>query len=270
MDIRESLFLGMVQGFSEFLPISSSGHLILIPWLFKWQKHSLNFDIILHLGSLAALLLYFGKYWIRLVNAGVSSIKEHRIAGYSERKTFWLVVVSTIPSAIIGILLKHQAETIFRNPLLVSMSMGFFAIVFFIIEHFSRKERNLNEITYTNAFVLGMLQILAIVPGVSRAGITIAGGLALRLKREAATEFSFLIAFPIILGAAILKTKEILELFASGNSLSLLIGLTCSMLCGIFAIKYLLSFTRRHGFSLFIIYRIALCLIILYIYTLRR
>ncbi len=270
MHIIQSITLGITQGLSEFLPVSSSGHLILLPWLMKWKGHSLDFDIILHLGTLIALIIYSGQYWISLIKSGIISIKKRSVEGYPERKIFWLVTISTVPSAIIGVLFKHRAETLFRNPLTVGLTMGIFAIIFFIVERLGKKEKKIHEIGYSGAFVIGLLQMLAIVPGISRLGITIISGLALGLKRKEAAEFSFLLSAPVILGAVLLKSGDIFKLLSSDGITVILAGLIVSALCGILAIKYLLSYVKHHNFNIFMVYRVVLSLAVVFIYILRR
>lgn len=270
MHIIQSLVLGITQGFSEFIPISSSGHLILLPWLMEWKEHPLDFDIILHLGTLIALMIYCGQYWVSLIKSGIISIKERSIGGYPERKIFWLVVISTVPSAIIGALFEHQAETLLRNPLTVGLTTGIFAVIFFIVERLGKKEKKIYEIGYTGAFIIGLLQILAIVPGVSRSGITIISCIAIGLRRKEAVEFSFLLSAPVIFGAVLFKAGDIFKLLGADSGTVILAGLIASALCGILAIKFLLSYVKHRSFSLFLAYRLILSVAVIFIYILRR
>lgn len=269
MNISQALFLGIVQGVTEFLPISSSGHLIVMPWLLKWQRHSLSFDVMLHAGTLFALIIYFGRYWIKLMVEGISSIKKHPSKWLPEGTLFWLIILATIPGAIAGKFLEEKAETVFRSPLLIALAMGSFAVIFYIIDRWSRKNKTLYEIKIIEALIIGVFQALAIIPGISRSAITIAAGLALRLNREAAIRFSFLLSAPIILGAVILKIKAIAGLIYSPEYTYLLSGFLSAAITGLLSIYFLLRFIKKHNFNLFILYRIVFCLVILSFFFLR-
>ncbi len=270
MDIIQSIVLGIVQGLGEFLPISSSGHLIAVPWLLGWREHTLSFDVMLHAGTLFAVVIYFWKDWINLLREGFLSLKERSLKGAPERRLFWYIVVASMPGAIIGKLLEEKAETIFRNPLLIASTMGGFAIIFYLIDRFSKKTRGLNTLNLTDSILIGVSQALAIVPGISRSGITIACGLGLRLNREASTKFSFLLSAPIIFGATALKIKDIFVLANDGQqNISLLLGFIVSAVTGFLAIHYLLGYVRRHTFNLFVIYRIIFSIIILSVFLFR-
>lgn len=184
MNLIQSVVLGVIQGLGEFFPISSSGHLIVIPWLLGWQEHTLSFDVMLHAGTLFAVVIYFWKDWVVLIREGLLSIKERTLSGVPERRLFWYVIIASIPFAIIGKLLEEKAETVFRSPLLIAGTMGGFAIIFYLIDRFSRKTRNLQALNLMDSILIGISQALTIVPGISRSGITIACGLGLKLDRE--------------------------------------------------------------------------------------
>ncbi len=255
MNIVQSIILGIVQGLGEFLPISSSGHLIVIPWLLGWQEHTLSFDVMLHAGTLFAVVIYFWKDWL----------------GVLKGKFLWYIILASVPGAIIGKLLEEKAETVFRNPLLIAGTMGGFAIIFYLFDRFSKKTRGLNALNLTDSILIGISQALAIVPGISRSGITIACGLGLRLNREASAKFSFLLSAPIIFGATVLKIKGIFVLANDGQqAVSLLLGFIVSAVTGFLAIHYLLGYVKKHTFNIFVAYRILFSIIVLSVFLFRR
>ena len=161
MTALQSIILGLVQGLGEFLPISSSGHLILVPWLFGWADHGLTFDIGLHFGTLIAVVLYFWKDWLQLIAKGTTDAKS------KEGRLFWYLVVATIPGAIGGFLLEKTAETVFRNPMLVAVMLIIMGVFLWWADQKSRKQTKLADISFKTAFLIGVFQVLAIIPGVS-------------------------------------------------------------------------------------------------------
>jgi undecaprenyl-diphosphatase len=254
MGIIQSIVLGVVQGIGEFLPISSSAHLIIVPWLLGWQEHSLAFDVALHAGTLVAVVAYFWRDWLGIIRG----------------KLLWYIVVASIPGAIIGKLLEAKAEAAFRSPILIACTMGIFAVIFYLIDRFSWKTRSLKSLNYFDSLVIGISQAFAIIPGVSRSGITMAGGMGLRFDREAAARFSFLISAPIIFGAVVLKLKDISSIVSGGNGLSLLAGFIVSAVTGFLSIHFLLGYLKRHSFTAFVIYRVIFSLVIFSVFFLRK
>lgn len=268
MTIPESIILGIVQGIGEFLPISSSAHLIIAPYLFNFKAHTLSFDVMLHLGTLFALSIYFFKDWLRLAKEGFLSLKEMSVAG-QERRLFWFILIATIPGAIIGKVFEEKAETVFRNPLLAALVLGVFALFFYLAQKLNKPKKTLEKIFLKDAILIGIAQGLAILPGVSRAGSTIALGLALNFKKEAAVRFSFLLSFPIIFGAGILKINDIFSQNGAA-ALCLWVGFIVSALSGLASIHFLLKFIKKYSFNLFIIYRIAVCLLVIGVFLTRK
>ena len=246
MSLVQSIILGIVQGVGEFLPISSSAHLIVVPWLLGWQGHSLAFDVALHAGTLVAVLAYFWRDWLGIIRG----------------RFLWYIVVASVPGAVIGKLLEEKAETVFRSPALIACAMGVFAVIIYLIDRFSRKTRTLKSLNFFDSVLIGILQALAIIPGVSRSGVTMAAGIGLRFDREAAAKFSFLLSAPIIFGATILKLKDISAIASGENGLSLFTGFIVSAATGFFSIRFLLNYLKRHSFTAFVIYRIVFSLVI--------
>jgi undecaprenyl-diphosphatase len=249
----QAIILGIVQGLTEFLPVSSSAHLILVPWLFKWQEDpGLAFDVVLHLGTLLALLVFYWREWLDMV---LSLANGNRV----QRRLLFLLVIASVPGAIIGVLLEKQAESIFRSPLLIAATMSTLGVLLWVADAFGSKKRKLGEITLLDAILIGLSQAFAIVPGVSRSGATITTARILGIERADAANFSFLMATPIIAGAGLLEARKF---FHSGLTPQLGLGFTASALFGLIAIAGLLSYVRTHTYRPFAIYRIALAILV--------
>lgn len=251
--------LGAVQGLTEFLPVSSSAHLTILPWLLGWRDPGLAFDVALHLGTLLALLAYYWRNWIAMA----SSVFDGRA---DQRRLLLMLVVASIPGAIFGLLLEHQAETIFRSPLLIATAMALLGVALWTLDRFMLQRRKVSEMSYLDALLIGLSQALALIPGVSRSGITMTMGRGIRLQREDAANFSFLMATPIIAGAGLIKAHELLH---RGLSAPLAAGFITSAVFGWFAITGLLHFVRTHTYEAFAWYRIALAAIIVAVYQAR-
>ncbi len=268
MDIFQSIILGMVQGLGEFLPISSSGHLVFVPWLFGWEDKGLGFSVALHMGTLLSVLVYF-KNDIWLLAKGfwhslfiVSRDFENNIY----QKLSWLIIAASIPGAVVGMLLEKQAEKGFRNPLLVALTLSVFGVVIFVVDRLGKKEKNLNKVTLKDSLLIGLSQALAIIPGVSRSGSTMATGLALGFKRADAARFSFLMSIPIIFGAGLVKVNE----FKNGAAtIEFWAGLLSSAVFGFLAIKFLLKYLSNNDFKVFTWYRLIVAAIVLLVYFIK-
>ena len=248
MNIFQSIVLGMVQGLGEFLPISSSAHLILVPWLFKWEDPGLTFDIALHVGTLIAVILYFWRDWLNLISKGLTKPKER------EGKLFWYLLLATIPGAAIGYLLEHKAETVFRNPVLIAFMLIMLGGILYLVDRKSKKQVDMEHISLKTSFLIGLSQALAIVPGVSRSGITMTSALALGMTREGAARFSFLLSGPIIFGAAAIKVPKIIANPSMINA-PFIVGMVVACIFGLASIGFLLRYVQTKTFLLFAWYR---------------
>ena len=260
MTILQAIFLGLVQGFTEFMPISSSGHLILAHYFFGISTTGLSFDVALHLGTLFALLIYFYKdIWELLKSLFVKSEKT-RLA--------WLLIIATIPAVIVGVLLEKSAESAFRSPRLVAINLTIVAILMLFAERYYhlhvKNPTKLGKTTRKQALIMGLSQAAAIIPGISRSGSTITAGLFSGMDRVSATRFSFLLGIPITAGA-ILKVFTEPHIFQQLNSeLSVvIIGVMTAFVSGLFAIRFLLRYLARHSLAIFAYYRITLSAIVL-------
>jgi len=254
MNILQAIVLGAVQGLTEFLPISSTAHLIIIPKLLGWEDPGLTFDVALHLGTLVALLVYFREEWIRLVQSGIGYVRaQHR------DPLLFYIILATIPGGIAGVLFEKKADRDLRDLRIIAVALALLALMLVIAELKGRKRKELNQITLSDAMTVGLAQALAIVPGVSRSGVTITAGLFRGMKREAAARFSFFLSTPLIAGAA---AKKGLEVFKDGlpadERAPFLVGIIVSAIVGYLAIEILLKYLQSHSTFVFVYYRIAL------------
>jgi undecaprenyl-diphosphatase len=256
LDILQAVILGLVQGLGEFLPISSSAHLVIVPWLFNWEDPGLTFDIALHIGTLIAVAIYFWKDWLQLITKGVTDARSR------EGRLFWYLVLATIPGAVIGLLLEKKAETSFRNPVLIAIMLIMLGIVLYWVDRKSAKKIEAENIGLKTSFLIGLSQALAIIPGVSRSGITMTTGLFLGLTREGAARFSFLLSAPIIFGAAIVKVPHIIANPAV-ITINFIVGMVVSCVTGIASIGFLLRYLQTKTFLPFVLYRFILGALIL-------
>ncbi|MFH0968950.1 MAG: undecaprenyl-diphosphatase UppP [Patescibacteria group bacterium] len=269
MSIFQSIILGIVQGAGEFLPISSTAHLAIIPYFFHWNDPGLAFDVALHTGTLVALVVFFFWDWVEIIKLMLSSLKitEYKSSSYLNNKNIlWLIIIATIPGAIFGFSLESKAETVFRNPLIIALALAVMGIILYLVDKYSKKTKNINNMTVKDSILIGISQAVAIIPGVSRSGATITAGLARGMNRVDAARFSFLLSAPIIFGAAVIKLPK---LFSEGISLSIIVGIIFSALSGYLAIKYLLKFVEKSSYAIFFWYRVGLATLIVLFYVFR-
>jgi len=270
MTLLHAIILALVQAFTEFLPISSTAHLILFPWLLKWEEPGLAFDVALHAGTLVAVLLYFFRDWMKLALCGLG-MKYPAGAAAEEvathRRMFWLMVAGTIPAAIIGKLFHHQIEDSLRKPLVIGISMVGVALVMWWADAKARLARGLTQSNMGDAVTIGVAQAMALLPGVSRSGSTITAGLFRGLTREAATRFSFLLSAPIIAGAVLNELPKILKLHRAGGLdvpvSTLAIAILAAGVAGYFVIAFFLRYLQTRTLKLFVVYRLLFGIFIL-------
>lgn len=260
----EALFLGIVQGLTEFLPISSSAHLILVPWFFKWNSpllDSLTFDVALHAGTLAAILWYFWKDWLDLAHGFLKILRWRRMQELEERLIVY-IIFSTIPAAVAGVLLEETVERSFRNPTLIIFPLVTVSFLMIYAERLWNPSYSLEKMTFKDSLIIGFAQALALLPGVSRSGITITSGIFLGYQREAAMRFSFLLSTPVIAGAAVFKLRHLLAPGGLAEWPVFAIGLVSSALVGYLSIAFLMRYLARHTLNAFAGYRLVLSAII--------
>jgi undecaprenyl-diphosphatase len=262
MTIFQAIVFGAVQGLTEFLPISSTAHLILLPWFLGWPDPGLAFDVALHLGTLVALLIYFQADWIALIAAGLGLLRGRTQS--PDARMAMLIVAATVPGAAAGALFEHKVEETLRAPALIGVMLIVLALVLVAAEWAGRRKKGMDDIGWTEALGVGIAQAFAIVPGVSRSGSTITAGLFLGLKREAAAKFSFYLSAPIIAGAV---GKKLIDIARSGLALEQLtpfvVGIVSSGIIGYLAIAFLMRYLQTHNTFLFVYYRIALGVVVL-------
>ncbi|MGD0822264.1 MAG: undecaprenyl-diphosphate phosphatase [Desulfomonilia bacterium] len=251
MTLLQAIVLGLVQGLGEFLPISSSAHLVLVPWLFGWSDPGLTFDIALHIGTLVAVVIYFWKDWIRLIASGFGD------AGSREGRLFWYLVLASIPGAVAGLLLEKKAETVFRAPLLIAGMLIGMGILLYWADRKGAKNIEESNISLGASIIIGISQALALIPGVSRSGITMTAGLMTGLTRKAAARFSFLLSTPIIFGAAMVKLPYIIS-HPAMITMDFIMGMLVAGIIGIASIGFLLRYVLTKDFLPFVWYRLFL------------
>jgi undecaprenyl-diphosphatase len=271
--LLESVILGVIQGLTEFLPISSTAHLVMVPWLFSWDVkllNSLTYDVALHLGTFLGIVAFFWKDLVALIKAFFRSVARRNIEDEIGQRLAWCVVIGTIPAAVLGYLFEERVETTFRAPVNIAVWLVVFGIVMWVAERYSRQARQLEDIRLKDAVLIGVAQALALMPGVSRSGITISAGLFLDIKREGAARFSFLLSTPAIFGAAVVKLKVLAHGIPHGDAIPLILGTVASATSGFFAIKYLLKYLQHRKLNAFVLYRIAFAAILLLAFFARK
>jgi len=266
LTVWQAIILGILQGLAEFLPISSSAHLALTPWILGWQSPGLAFDVALHIGTLAAVLWFFRAQWVALARAAWRIVVTRRIDTEEERRVLYLII-ATIPGGIGGLLLAEYAETVFRTPALIATTLIIMGVILWAVDRFAPQERPLGQMRWTHALLFGLAQVLALVPGVSRSGSTMTAGRAMGFHRESAAVFAFLMSMPITAAAAVYEVpKAIAE---GGMGAPILAGIIASGLSGWLAISVLLRYVARHGFGVFAAYRILVGLAVLALVAMR-
>jgi len=255
VEIRQAIILGVVQGLTEFLPVSSTAHLVLFPIFLGWQPNGLAFDVALHIGTLVAVFGYFRKDLLAILKGGLRSLRKPDLAGDPDQRMAWFLVVSCLPAVAAGLFFEDQVKTVLRHPLVIGVAMLVFSIVLLLAERVGARAKDLRSMGWREALMVGFAQALAIIPGASRSGVTMTAGLFGGLEREAAARFSFLLGSPIILGAAILEGRHLLE----DPNLSWSVvgaGILASGVSGYMCIRFLLRYLRENSTMVFIVYRL--------------
>jgi undecaprenyl-diphosphatase len=272
MPLLQVIVLALVQGLTEFLPISSTAHLYLTSWLFGWKLEGLDFDIALHLGTLLAVLLYFARDWVRIIAQGFGM----RMKGDDELKhnhmLLWLLAIGSIPVGMAGLAFNQQAETAWRNPFVIGGMLIAVGVLMYLAEKTGRQQRDLSSIDLPDAVFIGVAQALAVVPGTSRSGITISAGLFRNMTRESAARFSFLLSTPAIAAAA---AKALYDMHKQGGlhgvlNTGFLMGVAVSAITGCLVISWFLHYLRRSGLRVFVYYRIIFGIIVIALAFIRR
>src|SRR5439155_23380190 len=265
----QAFVLGVTQGLTELLPVSSSGHLILVPWLADWhylENHTdfnKTFDVALHLGTLVAVVVYFWADVVRYLGAWVTSVRRRAVTTIDERIAWW-IFFATIPAALAGAVGKDTIENKLGQPYQIAIFLAVFGVILWVADR-RPQEKRIGELGFWTAFAIGVSQILALMPGVSRSGITITTGRFARLERDAAARFAFLLLIPIVFGAVVYKGIKhmVLHSLPAGSVGPFVVGTLAAAAVGLVAIDLLLGYLRRHDYTLFVIYRLVLAAAIL-------
>ena len=261
MDFLQAIILGLVQGLGEFLPISSSGHLVLVPWIFNWQDPGLSFDVALHFGTLVTVVGYFWKDWLNIFKEA----KKGGLANFKNSLLFF-IIIATIPGVIAGLFLDDYAETSLRSPIIIALTLSIGGFLLYLVDKKVKHQTDLNLMNWRMAILIGLAQAIAIIPGISRSGATITAALALVISRKDSARFSFLLSTPIILGAVVLKISDFLS---SSLSPEAILGMIVAGASGFLAIAGLIKFVQKASYAVFFWYRLVLALVIVLFLVLR-
>lgn len=261
MSVFQALILGVVQGLTELLPISSSGHLAILPWLFGWTNEAgfaeafNGFDVALHFGTFLAIGIFFFKDWIQLIKGGFNCVvkKEKTPQG----RMFWYLVAATLPGGIIGLILDKFVGDGLKQPLIIAFALIVMGIILYIVDKKAKSDVTYEKMNFKQTFLIGLSQCLAFIPGVSRSGITMTTGRAMGIERESVAKYSFMLSAPIVFAATVLKLKDFVF------SIPFFVGVLASFIVGIFVIKFLLEYLKKGSFKIFAIYRVIFGIVII-------
>ncbi|MFA5125170.1 MAG: undecaprenyl-diphosphatase UppP [Patescibacteria group bacterium] len=267
MNYLWAILAGLVQGVAEFLPISSSGHLVILHDILRFNlPDNLTFDIVLHLGTFLSLLVFFWRDILRLIRGFFSSLAKWNFRGDSNQRLAWLIIIGTIPAVLVGYFFDDFIEQVFHEgrfaALIVAIMLIVVAILFWLLEKYAKRLRTAESLKWWESLVIGAGQAIALIPGTSRSGITICAGLMLKLTREQAARFSFLLSMPVVLGAGVKSLLQIESLTVAEWPL-LAVGFLAAAISGYFAIKFLLKYLIDHSLGVFAWYRVILAVLIL-------
>jgi undecaprenyl-diphosphatase len=267
------VILGIIQGLTEFLPISSSAHLLLVPWFLGWNPEGIDFDVALHVGTALSIIVFFWKDWILLARETIIGLKELAPFGNSHRKLAWFLVVGTIPALILGLTLEKKIETELRSPLITVFTLTIFGFLLLYAEKRSRQNRTIENYTWMDSVSIGLSQAIALIPGVSRSGMTITTAMLRDSDRTNAARFSFLLSTPVIVGAGLLKglhlVKAVIHPVAGAVPIQwtvLGVGILTSAITGFLCIKFFLRYIQTKSFVPFVVYRFFLAGLVLFFY----
>ena len=268
MDLSiQALIMGLVQGLTEFIPVSSSGHLVLVPWLFGWKDpfiDSVAFTVVLHMGTFVALLAFFWRDWVTLIPAGLATIRDRSFKGDPNRKMAFLLVIATIPAILVGPIFESKFEELVREPARIALMLCVGAAILWLADRWGSKQRDETSLSFRESLGIGVAQVIALVPGISRSGISISAGMFLGLNREAAARFSFLMATPVIGGAGVWEARKFFTHEAGPNPEMnvVVIGFLAAMVSGFLAVRFMLEFLKRQPLTAFIVYRIVAAVVV--------
>ncbi len=270
MELLAAAILGIVQGLTEFLPISSTAHLILVPWFLGWRHEGLAFDVALHVGTAVAVLTFFFHDWIRLAREMLLGIRERNPLGNPDRRLGWFLIVGTLPAMVAGLAFEGSIEKHLRSPLIIVFSLPALGALLLFAEKRGSHSRSMEDFTWTDSLSIGFSQAIALIPGVSRSGVTMTTAMLRNTTRTSAARFSFLLSTPVILGAGILEAMRLVDAVrnpvAGAEALRwnvLAVGFVCAAISGFLCIRYFLRYLQTRSFVPFVIYRFLLAALVL-------
>jgi undecaprenyl-diphosphatase len=267
MTLLQAAVLGLVQGLTEFIPVSSSGHLVLVPHFLGWhfpEEHAFVFDVLVQMGTLVAVLVYFRQELIAITRAFLLGLVQRRPFADVDARMGWYLILATIPAAVVGLLCKHWIEKFFADPKMTGVFLLGTALLLLIAEKAGRRCRSIEQLNWKDSLWIGFSQVIALLPGLSRSGATLAGGMIRHLDRPAAARFSFLMSVPVMVGAGVLAVKDLLALHTISEFLPpLLIGFLTAMISGYIAIRWLIAYLSKHSLYLFAGYCAVLGLVVI-------
>ena len=273
MPLYQAIVLAIVQGLTEFLPVSSTAHLWIVPWILKWNDPGLTFDVALHAGTLVAVLLYFWRYWLEMIKMvlgmgtadGATPAKAGSVTLLGEnRQLFWFLVIATIPGGIAGFLFERAADEQLRSPFIIGPALIIVGLVMWAGERVGSRAHDLGQVSLVDSIIIGTAQAFAVIPGVSRSGSTMAAGLFRGMNRETAARFSFLLSTPLIAGACLKKGMEIHHAgIPADMRMPFLFGIIVSAVVGYAVIAVLIRYLERRTFTVFVVYRVILGVVLL-------
>lgn len=260
--IIQAIVLGIVQGLTEFLPISSTAHLRIVPAFFGWDDPGAAFSAVIQIGTMFSVIIYFFYDLVKIYKKVIINLTKGEFITDTESKLGWYIIAGTIPISVAGLLMEDWIENEFRSLYLIAGTLIFFALMLSFAEKYSRKEKTINDLTFLRAMIIGIAQAFALIPGASRSGVTITGGLLVGFNRETAARFSFLLSVPAVLLSGLYEFYKILPVLSQDNYISLVVATIVSFISGYLAIEFLLRFLRTHSTYVFVFYRVFLGILI--------
>ena len=258
MGLIQAIVYGIVQGLTEFLPISSSGHLLVLPAVLEWDDPGAGFTAVIQIGTVAAVLIFFRRELLGCLREWTASLVDKSRRGTEGARLGWAIVLGTIPIVLLGLLLEDRIDTTFRSPLVVAGMLVGVALVMLAAEKFGTRERELSAVGIKDGIVIGLWQVLALVPGASRSGSTIAGGMFAGFDRPTAAKFSFLLSVPSVFGAGVYKLLKDVDKIAEAGVAETVVATLVSFITGYAAIAFLIKYLQTHSVAVFVVYRIVL------------
>ncbi len=265
METLQSVILGIIQGITEFIPVSSTAHLLVIPWFFSWQDQGLPFTVALHLGSLIAIVHCFRQEIASIARGFFRCVANRSFQGNRHGRTGFYMIIATVPAVIAGTLFEHYVSGVLRHPVFASFFLAGFGLLLYAADRRTDLEKTLDDMDFSDALFFGIAQAFAVFPGASRSGVTITGGLFRNYKRDEAARFSFLLAIPVISAAVVFQISHVE--YADMVSGSFILGIAASFLSSLLAIRFLLDYVKKRSFAVFVIYRISLAAVIVIMYS---